>query len=96
MSDDLKNFCRAVLNNIEREILFRDVWFNDDAGLCHNSCHYDREYRTRVNYELKTLFGDEDYPFNNGNHAEYDRDYRDETMYKNEKRLAFLREHAQL
>lgn len=96
MSDDLKNFCRDILNNIEREELLRDAWFCDYTGLCHNSCLYDEEYGTYITDELEIIFGSENYPFNNGSPAEYDRDYRDETMYKNEKRLAFLREHAQL
>lgn len=89
---DLSKFCKAVLVAVETED--HPFWFYDFCGLCHNSRRYDLEHGTRVNWELKEILGKEDYPFNNSSQEQYDEEYAEETMYKNEKRLAFLREHA--
>lgn len=96
MSSDLKNFCRAVLKNIELEEKERDDWFCESVGLCHNSNSYDKQNGTHVNNRLFGFFGKELYPFNNNSFHEYDREFLGNIMYENEKRLAFLREHAQL
>lgn len=94
MSDDLKNFCRAVLKNIEREEEAQDEWFHVFLGLCFNSIEYDEIHKTRVYEELSLLFGEDTYPFNNDDSKSYIVEGNRGTVYKNEKRLAFLREHA--
>lgn len=93
---DLQKFCRDILAQIEiSQDETEPNWFSQEFGLCFNSLRYDRKFLTSVEIELKHLFAGDEFPFNVGVY-DYDVECEKRTVYKNKKRLAFLREHAKL
>lgn len=91
---DLSNFCKVMLDIIKAPEEDHPEWFSERCGLCYNSKFYDIEYNTKVNKDLIIIFDGDDYPFNGESADKYNADYLNSTMYKNPKRLAFLKEYA--
>lgn len=91
---DLSKFCKAVLEAINLPEEKQPSWFAPFFGLCSNSRYYDIEFGTEARTQLKEIFKGEEYPFNDSNSHEYDRESEKETTYKNKQRLAFLNKHA--
>lgn len=97
----LKIFCQDSLEALDNN--FKPVWgFRQDYALCANSYLFDRYYDYNamppsIRRELKEIFrkvyGHEIFPFN-ASSFEFTEEEDNLTFYKNEKRLAFLREYA--
>lgn len=104
---DLSNFCNAILDEVDpsrqsfkvKVLRFFGIrkhpWFSLQSGLCSNAWRYNKSRLniSSVYIDLDRLFKGELYPFNTGG-IQFGRESADNTLYKNEKRLAFLREHA--
>lgn len=96
---DLQKFCREVLAAIKLPEKDQPSWFYPDCGLCTNADSFDCHFvTTKVYFELKEEFEfyyleNRDFPFNIDCYQYYNESDRNE-IYENEKRLAFLREHA--
>lgn len=103
---DLTKFCKDVLYIIEpnkpwfRVILEflpfpkpNPIWFSPYSGLCNNASRYDSFHGTHAYSELRAVLQYEAYPFNYSP-KNYSQESGDERLYKNEKRLAFLRKYA--
>jgi hypothetical protein len=103
----LKAFCADVLKQIKLlNALKHAEWFEETVGLCDNYKNWlyhhglvDDIYKRCV-IHLRDLFDGRTFPFNGeGNDAEYLiagddywREYDENLLYQNEKRLAFLKE----
>lgn len=94
MSVDFKNFCRAVLKEIELEVSSNSGWFRINNGLCFNSYYYDEQFGTNTYRELMKLIDFEPFPFND--ELDYFVESANKSLFKNKKRLAFLHKHANL
>lgn len=92
----LQNFAQSILDYLENKGKKPD-WFNPYFGLCFNWESYD-EYDRQENYPmLSEIFSrhkmHDEYPFNK-DFWSYSKEQDDGTLYKNPKRLAFLRKLA--
>lgn len=92
-TNDLSEFCRAVLATIENPEAGGD-WFSSHYGLCNNAVSYDNEKNTNAYHQLKDAINWLDYPFNDDIEYKYVKEKERRGLYTNAKRLAFLREHA--
>lgn len=76
----------------------RPTWFDPYSGLCTNyaqflktiSTDYQSDYHDLIEH-FRTVYGSTGYPF--GTIEEYTIEARHGLLYKNEKRLAFLKAH---
>lgn len=98
---NLSTFCNAILTALETGDY--PEWFENGYGLCYNAGSYDEENYSRVKFELflklkevaDNIFPSCNvFPFNYGDSKDYLQEQETFTLYQNEKRLAFLMEHA--
>lgn len=104
VSAAMRLFCLEMLAAIEEPPNRQPHWFTFDAGLCYNAFRYDRahEIKTDICYELHSIFHRASegnsaramHPFNQGNDMDYLTECKLLAVYRNEKRMAFLRENA--
>lgn len=89
-------FCQAMLAQIDLHESGEttESWFNYQVGLCTNLANYDyRLSHYQGNLFFKS-FQCRAAPFNNNDPAEYKVEHDTYTIYKNPKRLQWLREHS--
>lgn len=90
---DLQKFCSEILLAVNGKAI--PHWFNSGFALCTNAGHYDKANGTFVYSKLREIFGLEIYPFNEGDITNYRNERWQYNIYKNEKRLAFLKKYAE-
>lgn len=89
---ELQTFCRTILKILETKD--HPIWFSPMFGLCHNAFKHDQEFNTKIYSTLFLIFKGDMAPFNQNSLNNYAKESWNGGIYKNEKRLAFLREHS--